>query len=168
MIVEDINNKDVAGPDMNVDALATKSAEYVSTLNAGQGVNKVTTQEELCSYCGNTGPAAIDCRKRLREEERRKAKNKTNGSSGSGKPNQGPQRGPPEWHKTAECHECGEVGHMKTFCPNKNKTDAKTGSEDLPVYQLHRQGLKNSSLVWRGGTSMEPIQPQCVGLPWHC
>ena len=73
MIVEDINNKDAVGPDMNVDALAAPYDEYLSTLNAGQVVNTVNAQEELCSYCGNTGHAAIDCRKRLREEERRKA-----------------------------------------------------------------------------------------------
>ena len=51
----------------------------------------------------------------------------------SSKPKRGLQRGPQEWHKTDECHGCGEVGHIKLFCPNKNKTDAKTGSEDSPV-----------------------------------
>ena len=60
MIVEDINNKDVVGPDMNVDTLATKYAEYLSTLNAGKSVNKVNAQEGVCSYCGNTGHAAND------------------------------------------------------------------------------------------------------------
>ena len=71
MIVEDINNKEVVGPDMNVDALATKYAEYLSTLNAGQVVNKVNAQDKLSSYCGHTGDAAIECPKRLREYERR-------------------------------------------------------------------------------------------------
>ena len=115
MIVEDINSKDVVGPDMNVDALATKYAEYLSTLNAGQVVNKVNAQSVY------------------HDRPHGKAKKQTNGSSGSSKPKQGPQRGPQEWHKTAKRHGCGEVGHIKHFCPNKNKTDVKTGSEDSPV-----------------------------------
>ena len=73
MIVEDINSKDVVGPDMNVDALATKYAEYLSTLNAGQVVNKVNAQSDY------------------HDRPHRKAKNKTNGFSGSSKPKQGPQ-----------------------------------------------------------------------------
>ena len=63
MIVEDTNNKDNAYPGMSVDALASKYAEYLATLNAGQVVNNVNAQKEVCSYCGRTGHAlaAIDC-----------------------------------------------------------------------------------------------------------
>jgi len=72
MIVEDINNKVAVRPDMNIDALANKYAECLSTLNAGQVVRKVNAQEKVCSYCEKTGHAAIDCCIRLRDEERRK------------------------------------------------------------------------------------------------
>ena len=117
--MEDTNNKDVVYSSMNVGALSTKYAEYLSTLNAGQVVNKVNAQSDY--YV------------RPRDEERRKPKNKTkfNGPSGSSKPKR--QTGPQEWHKTATYHGCGEVGHIKPFCPNKDKTDTKTGSEDSPV-----------------------------------
>ena len=127
MIVED-NNRDVVEPDMNVDALATKHAEYLSTLNTGQVVNKVNAQSDY------------------HDRPHDKAKNKTNGSSGSSKPKRGPQRGPQEWHKTAKCHGCSEVGHIKPFCPNKNKTDAKTGSEDSPVPISSAKILKRTRL----------------------
>ena len=68
--MEDTNNKDVVYSSMNVGALSTKYAEYLSTLNAGQVVNKVNAQSDY--YV------------RPRDEERRKPNNKTNGGpSGS-------------------------------------------------------------------------------------
>ena len=61
MVVEDINDKDIARPGMNVDKLAGKYAEDLDTLNAGQGINKVAyAPKEVCSYCGKEGHAAID------------------------------------------------------------------------------------------------------------
>ena len=54
MIVEDINNKDVACPGMSVAALANKHAEYLATLNAGQVINKVNAQKEVRYHCGRT------------------------------------------------------------------------------------------------------------------
>ena len=71
MMVENINNKEVVCSNMNVDARAIKYAEYLSTLNAGQVVNKVNAQSDY------------------HDRPHGKAKNKTNGSSGSSKPKQG-------------------------------------------------------------------------------
>ena len=113
MIVEDINNTDVVGPNTIVGALAATCAECLSTPNAGQLANKVNAQSDY------------------NDRPRDKPKNRTNGFSGSRKPQR--PTGPQEWHRTAKCHGCGEVGHTKPVCPNKNKTDAKTGSKDSPV-----------------------------------
>ena len=129
MIVEDINDEKIVCTGMSVDKLVTKYAEYLSTLNAGQSVNKANSQKEICSYCGRTGHAAIDCHKRLRDEGKlRKSKDRPTRNAGTNTP-----RGPQEWHKTATCHGCGEIGHIKPFCPDKNKTDGKTGEGDSPV-----------------------------------
>ena len=46
MIVEDINNTDVVGPNMIVGALAATCAECLSTPNAGQLANKVNAQSD--------------------------------------------------------------------------------------------------------------------------
>ena len=47
-------------------------------------MNKANAQEGVCSYCGNTGHAAIHCRKRPRDEARRKPENEANGPPGYG------------------------------------------------------------------------------------
>ena len=91
MIVEDINNQDVLCPGMSVDKLTTKYAEYLSTMNAGQSTNKVNSQKEVCSYCGKTSHAAIDCHKRLQDEERRgKSNDRPNRNEGTNKPKNTP------------------------------------------------------------------------------
>ena len=100
MIVEDITDEKIVCTGMSVDKLATKYADheylYMSTLNAGQSVNKINSQKEVCSYCGKTGHAAIDCHKRLRDEEKlRKSNDRPTRNAGTNKP-----RGPQEWHKT--------------------------------------------------------------------
>ena len=145
MIVEDINNKDAVRPGMNVDALATKydDHEYLSTLNAGQVVNKVNAQSDY------------------HDRPHDKAKNKTNGSSGSSKPKRGPQRGPQEWHKAAKCHGCGQVGHIKPYCPVRTRPTPKLEAK-IRQYQFHRQRLRNLPLVWRGGTATQATQPRCT------
>ena len=104
-ITEDINNDDLVGEGMNLEALASKYGAFLATLNAQKnsrmvGINSATKNEseKWCEYCKSKTHDTRDCR----------TKGKTKG----------------------RCHYCNRKGHMKPNCPLKAKHDEEKAKAD--------------------------------------
>ena len=70
-----------------------------------------------------------------------------------------------EWHKTSTCHSCGEVGHLAPPCPNKDKTNGKTGDGVSPVPVSSAQIKELTSPVERKGRNASYIATVCRATP---
>ena len=102
----------------------------------------------------------MSCTRLRDEEQRRKSKARPNRNEGTTNP-----KSMPEWRKTATCHGCGEIGHIKPNCHNKNKTDGDTGEGDSPVPVSSAQIKELTSRMEKKGRNAGYIATVCGAIP---
>ena len=114
LIVEDIN-KDIIKEGVNMDKLAAKYANFISTMSAGKtqapisAVQKTPKGKKICTYCNKPGHKARHCGKRLSDKAKgkKKANEDEDSSSSSDDDN--------------KCTYCNREGHDEESCYIKQR-----------------------------------------------
>ena len=54
-----------------------------------------------------------------------------------------------DWKKTAKCHHCGKIGHIKPDCPEKKKNTVHVTIKEGAFHQdtNYRRGMRNMILL---------------------
>ena len=133
MITGDINNEKLVKPGMNIQALASKYATFLSTINAQKGTGKINISMRKKRWCEN-------CKSKTHDTEYcRKGKKEADGE--------------------IRCHYCKRKGHIQPECPLKKRheEEIKEEEEEEDEEEAENSDDDNASL-----TQSSPITPRAT------